>query len=98
MVFGILLKLIDVMYLILIYSCPFNHQGSDPCLYDCDIKKKQKQKNKKTKNKAKNTIDLYSDINVPISFKFGMMIETTTLYILTGFWMTLTLIQGHSYM
>ena len=43
-------------------------------------------------------IDLYSDIYRLISFKLGMVIETTKFYILKSVWMTLTLIQGHSCM
>ena len=37
---------------------------------------------------------LYSDIYSLISFKLGVMIETTELYILISVWMTLTFIQG----
>ena len=40
-------------------------------------------------------IGLHSDIYRPISFKLGMMIETTKLYILISVYMTLTLIKGH---
>ena len=42
-------------------------------------------------------ICLYSDI-YRISFKLGLMIETTKFYILILVWMTLVFIQGHSYM
>ena len=38
-------------------------------------------------------VGLYSDIYRPISFKLGMMIETTKFYILISVWMTLT--QGN---
>ena len=42
-------------------------------------------------------VGLYSDVYIQISFKLSMMTETTKLYILLSVWMTLTLIQGHSY-
>ena len=38
-------------------------------------------------------IDLYSDIYRPISFKLGLIIEITKLYIFTSVWMTLTFIS-----
>ena len=41
------------------------------------------------------SVGLYSDISWPISFKLGMMIETTELFILTP---DLDFIQGHSCM
>ena len=37
-------------------------------------------------------IGLYSDIHKLISFKFGMVVETTKLYILISVWMTMTFI------
>ena len=40
----------------------------------------------------------YSDIYVPISLKFGIIIETTNLHILISVWLTLTSMQGHSCM
>ena len=39
-----------------------------------------------------------SDTYRPISFKLGMMIETTKLYIMILVWVILTFIQGHSCM
>ena len=47
-------------------------------------------------NKTNLNIGLYSDIYRLISFKFGLMIKTTKLYILILVSMTLTFIQGHS--
>ena len=41
-------------------------------------------------------VGLHSDIYRPISFKLGMMVEITGLYILISVWMTLTFFQGHS--
>ena len=41
---------------------------------------------------------MYSDIYRPISFKVGMIIEITNLWILVSVWMTLTFIHGHSCM
>ena len=41
-------------------------------------------------------IGLYLDIYWPISFKLGIMIETTNLNIFISVWMTLTFIHGHS--
>ena len=43
-------------------------------------------------------IDEYSNIYRPISFKLGMMIETTKVYILIPVWMTFKFILGHSCM
>ena len=37
-----------------------------------------------------------SDIYRPLSFKLGMIVESTEPYILMSVWMTLTFIQGHS--
>ena len=39
---------------------------------------------------------MYSGIYWLISFKLGMMIETTKLYIFTSVWMTLIIIKGHT--
>ena len=46
--------------------------------------KKQKQTNKQTNKKTPNNFNpgLYSDIYRSISFRFGMMIGTTKIYIL----------------
>ena len=43
-------------------------------------------------------IGLYSDIYKPISFKLGVKIETTKLYILISVWITVIFIQDHSCM
>ena len=48
-----------------------------------------------TTYKQKTTL---ADIYTPTSFKLGMMIETTKLYISISVWMTLTLIQGHRWL
>ena len=39
---------------------------------------------------------LYSDSYRPVSFKLGVMVETTKLYILISVWMTLIFIHGFS--
>ena len=40
MEFGVLLRLVGVMNLILILSCPVSIQGREPYLHDCQKKKK----------------------------------------------------------
>ena len=42
--------------------------------------------------KVKFNIGLLSDIDEHISFEFGLMIETSKLYVLKPFWMTLTFV------
>ena len=51
---------------------------------------------KKKPNPKTFSISLYSDIYRPISFKPGLVIETTELYILVLVWMTMTFIHVHS--
>ena len=79
MEFGVLLRLVGVMNLILV-SCLFNIQGREPSM--CDFVKKKKK------------FGLYSDIYRLISFKFDLMIGTTKRNILISIWMTMTFIQG----
>ena len=43
-------------------------------------------------------VGLYSDMYRLISFKFGMMIDTTKLYRLIPLWMTSTVTESHIYM
>ena len=69
MEFGKLVRLYDVMNLIHILSHPFNIQGREPYLPEFV--------GGKTFN-----IGWYSDIYRPISFKLGMIVETTKLYVL----------------
>ena len=65
------------MNLIHIWYHPFSIQGRAPYLYDFV---------RKTFN-----VGLYSDICRPVSFKLGLMTETTQLYILfKSVWMTWT--------
>ena len=66
----------------------FDIKGRD--LYLCDFIKKKK------KNRV-NT-GLYSDIYRPISFKLGVMIETTKFCSLISVWVTLIFIQNNSLM
>ena len=66
MVFGLLLRLVCVLDLILISCHPFHIQEREPYWFDL----------------RKNKLVLYSDNNKPISFKLGLMIETGRLYIL----------------
>ena len=49
------------------------------------------------KKKDTFSISLYSDIYGPISFRLGLMIGTTKLYVLISVWMALTVIKGHRY-
>ena len=86
MKFGIYcqLRLVSVMNLILCLCRPFNIQGRKSYLYDFSTKKFN--------------IGLYLDIWRPLSFKCGITIGTTELYIFISVWMTLTIIQGHSCM
>ena len=84
--FAILLRLVGVMNLILILSHPFSIQGREP--NSCDFIEKRKKIN----------VFLYSDIYGSVSFRLGLMIKITKLYILISVWMTLTFIQGHSCM
>ena len=84
MEFGKLLRLVSVVNLILVLFRLFNIQGREP--YSCDFIKK------------KVNIGLYSDICRSISFKLGVIIETTKFYITLSVWMTLTFIRGHSCM
>ena len=84
MEFGILLRCVRVINLMLILSHSFNTQGKEP--YLCDFFKENVN------------LGLCSDIYRPIFFKLGTIIETTKFYILISVWMTLTFIQGHSCM
>ena len=92
MVFGIELKVVGVMNLTLISSCPFTFQKREPCW--CEFLKKNKTKTTTTKT----NVGLYSDIYRAISFKLFMRIGNTKLCILISVWMTLIFIQGHSCM
>ena len=58
--------------------------------------KKQQQNN--SNNKATFNVFLYSDIYRLTSFKLGIVIGTTILYVLISVWMTFTFIQGDSCM
>ena len=58
------------------------------------LKQTNKKKPKQTKPNTFSIV-LYSDIYRLISFKLGMMRETTKLFILILVWMTFTFIQGH---
>ena len=78
--FSILLRFVGVMNLILILSCPI-----------C-IRRRETYSREFVKNV---NADLYLDIYESISFKLGMIIETTKLYIFISVCMTLTFIQGH---
>ena len=80
--FDLHLKLIAVMKLMLISSCPFSIQGGESYLSDFV---------KKTFN-----ICFCLDIYRPNFFKLGLMIGTSALYILISVWMILTFIQGHN--
>ena len=71
-----------MMNLILVLSCQFSILGRETYLYDF-VKKNF-------------NVGLCSDNKRLVSFKFGMMMETTKLYILISVWMTSTFIQGHS--
>ena len=44
------------------------------------------------------TVVLHSDIFRPISFKLGMIIGATKLYILISVWMALAFTDGHNCM
>ena len=81
MSFGVPLRLVGVINLMLIWSCKLNVQGREPYLYDFV--------------KQNFNIGLHSDIYRPVSFKLSMMVETTKLYILIYVWLTMTFIQGH---
>ena len=70
------------------FGSSFNIQGRGP--YFCGFVNKQK-------NKQKNS-GMYSDIFRLISFKLGMIIKTTRVYMLVSVWMTWTFILGHSCM
>ena len=80
MEFGILLRLVGVMNVIL-----FNIQERESYFCDFVIKKPPTF-----------SVDFYSDIYWPISFKLGVLIENTKLCILIPVSKTLTFIQGHS--
>ena len=75
MEFWTLLRLVVVLNLILILFRPLNIQEREPDL--CDFIKKQQQQQQQTFN-----IGLHSNILRPISFKFGVIIQTNKLYIL----------------
>ena len=82
-IFTMLWRLVCLMNLVLIWS----RQGIGQPLW------------LRLKNKHAHThkhVGLHSNINTPISFKFGVMIDTTKLYRLIPVWMTLTFILGHS--
>ena len=79
-----LLKIVSVMNLILILSHLFNIQGREP--YLCDFVQRTR------------TVPWYSDICGLISFKSGVIIETSKLYILISVWITLTFIEDLSCM
>ena len=79
---GTLLRIVGMMNLIIILFHPLSNQGREPNF--CDFVSKNFN------------VGFYSDISRPISFRFGMMIERTKLYIMVSLWMTLTFIQGHS--
>ena len=85
MKFGLLLRFVHLMNFMLTLFWPFSIQWRVPSLCDFVFKKHFK-------------IGLYSDIYIPISFKLGMMIRISKLYILVSVWMSLTFIQGHSCM
>ena len=78
----LLLRTVGVVNLILMLSHLFCVQGKEPYFWDF-VKKKSFN------------IGLYSDIYGQISFKLGIMIETTKLYILISVLVTFTFIQGH---
>ena len=65
--FGILLRLVNVIHLILVLSHPLNIQWRELHAYE-SIKKNL-------------NVGYYSDIYRPVCFKLGMMIETTRLYL-----------------
>ena len=75
------------MNLILILFRPFNIQWRESVF--CDFVKE---------NNNKKYIGLYSDIYRVISFKLGVMVGTTMLYILISVWMTMAVIKSHSCM
>ena len=89
MEFVILLRLVSVMKLILILSHPLNIQGEKTYFYRFCKKKNQKKR-------ENYDVGLYSNIYLPLSFKLGLMIETTMLCILISVWKTLTFPQGQS--
>ena len=70
------------MKLILILSCVFNIQGKESYMYDSVIESFN--------------VGLYSDIYRSVSFRLGMVIETTKVYVLISVWMIFTFIQGNS--
>ena len=76
-----------MMNLIFILCRPFNIQGKEHYLRDLFfiLKTTTAATTAKTFN-----VGLYSDICGLISFKLGMMAESTKLYILISVWMTLT--------
>ena len=82
MEFGILLRLVGMMNVILIYCVHSDFKGENSYEF---VKKKI-------------DIGLYLDIYRPVFFKLSVMIETTKLYIFMSVWMTLIFIQGHSCM
>ena len=85
MEFGILVRLVGVMKLVLIACRTFIIQMRT---YLCGYAKKNKQTNKQNFY-----VGLYSDVYRPISFKLGLIIETTKLYILVSALMSLTSTQ-----
>ena len=78
---GLLLRLIGLMNLMLILSCLINIQGREPYFV----------------RKTPQPFNVHSDTYTSISFRLGIVIETTELCILIPVWMTLTFIWDHSY-
>ena len=101
--FGKLLRLVNMMNLKLTLSLVHSiFIGEKPTymisLENRNKQTKQQQQQQRDTHRENFDIGLYSDIYRPISFKLGMMIEITKIYICVSVWMTLTFIQGHSCM
>ena len=75
MEFVVVVRLVGVMNLVCILPCPFSIQGREPYLHNFLGKRI--------------VTGLYSDIFRLVSFKVGMILEITTLYILISVLMTL---------
>ena len=93
MALGTLLRLVDLMNLILLWFV-FSVPTISYSFYRVHLIFKGENP---TYVKQHFYIGFYSGIYRLISFKLGVMIEITKLYIFILVWMTLTFIQGHSY-
>ena len=78
MEFGLLLRLVGVMSLMLMLCRSFQIQGREPYLYDF-VNKNNKTTTTTTKHTQKQNVGLYSNIYRAISFKLDMVIETAKL-------------------